>query len=77
MMKKYSDKESYGKEPQGRPEMMIREDYARGDFEKMSERSDLLSGSSHKSGTTVVKQAPNPHQSQSSKTGQIISMKST
>jgi hypothetical protein len=61
MMKKYSDKESNQMSSKRRPEMMIREDFDREDFEKMSERSDLLSASSHKSGATVVKQAPNPH----------------
>ena len=50
----------------------------REEFEKMSERSDLMSASSaHKSEETVVKQAHIPHQSQSSKTGNVLSMKST
>ncbi len=48
----------------------------REEFERMSERSDLLSASSaHKSEATVVKQAHIPHQS--SKTGNVLSIKST
>lgn len=50
----------------------------REEFERMSERSDLLSASSaHKSEATVVKQAHIPHQSQTSKTGNVLSMKSS
>ena len=78
-MMKYSEKGSNGPMSTKRRglEMVIQEEKVREDFEKMSERSDLLSASSvHKSEATVVKEHI-PHQMQSTKTANKLSVKSS